>query len=48
MCRRVNVGLRYNVYSRLKDKGKFGESFSELVSRILDEVNENNGGGNAL
>jgi predicted CopG family antitoxin len=30
------VGLRYEVYTRLKDQGRFGESFSDLVSRIID------------
>jgi predicted CopG family antitoxin len=38
--KRVNIGLRYDVYTKLKDKGKFGESFSQLVSRVLDEVNK--------
>lgn len=30
------MGLRYEVYTRLKDQGRFGESFSDLVSRIID------------
>jgi predicted CopG family antitoxin len=34
--KRVNVGLRYEVYTKLKDQGRFGESFSDLVSRIID------------
>ena len=37
MNRRVNVGLRYDVYTKLKDKGKFGETYSDLVCRIIDE-----------
>jgi len=37
MIKRVNVGLRYEVYSRLKEKGKFGETFSDVVSRIMNE-----------
>ena len=37
MTRRVNVGLRYEVYSRLKERGRFGETFSDLVSRIMNE-----------
>jgi predicted CopG family antitoxin len=41
MRERKNVGIRYEVYERLKDKGKFGESFSELISRILEESGEN-------
>jgi predicted CopG family antitoxin len=38
MSKRVNVGLRYEVYAKLKDKGKFGETFSDLVSRLIDEI----------
>lgn len=37
MNKRVNVGLRYDVYTKLKDKGKFGETYSDLVCRIIDE-----------
>lgn len=40
MYRRVNIGLRDDVYNKLKDKGRFGESFSELVSRLIDEAND--------
>ena len=39
--KRVNVGLRYEVYTRLKDQGRFGESFSDLVSRIIDASDKN-------
>jgi predicted CopG family antitoxin len=39
MYKRVNIGLRDDVYNKLKDKGRFGESFSELVSRLIDEAN---------
>jgi len=39
MTKRVNVGLRYEVYTRLKEEGKFGESFSDLISRIIDAAN---------
>jgi predicted CopG family antitoxin len=35
------VGLRYEVYTRLKDQGRFGESFSDLVSRIIDAADKN-------
>jgi predicted CopG family antitoxin len=38
MYRRVTVGLRQDVYTRLRNKGKFGETFSDLVSRLIDEV----------
>lgn len=40
MHKRVNICLKYEVYAKLKDKGRFGESFSELVSRIINEYNE--------
>jgi predicted CopG family antitoxin len=39
MYKRVNIGLKYEVYNKLKDKGRFGESFSQVVSRLIDEVN---------
>lgn len=38
MSKRVNVGLRYDVYSQLKARGKFGETFSDVVSRIMNET----------
>jgi hypothetical protein len=40
MSKRVNVGLRYEVYAKLKDKGRFGETFSDLISRIIDELDK--------
>ena len=40
MYRRITVGIREDVYSRLRDKGKFGESFSELISRLLNNLEE--------
>lgn len=50
MCKRTTVGIRQDVYSRLRNKGKFGESFSELISRLIDdtETNITNNGGNDL
>jgi len=41
MSKRVNIGLRYEVYTRLKEEGKFGESFSDLISRIIDAATKN-------
>jgi hypothetical protein len=38
MKRRINVGLRYDVYARLKGLGKFGETYSDVVSRMMDEL----------
>lgn len=46
MYKRVTVGLREDVYARLRNKGEFGESFSELVGRILDKVDQISGAGN--
>jgi predicted CopG family antitoxin len=40
MQRRITVGLREDVYTRLKDKGRFGESFSGLVARLLNDLEE--------
>jgi predicted CopG family antitoxin len=36
--KRISVGLRQDVYARLRNKGKFGETFSDLVSRLIDEI----------
>jgi predicted CopG family antitoxin len=54
MHKRITVGLRQDVYARLKNKGRFGESFSELVSRLIDELDNvfpatgtTNSGGNS-
>jgi predicted CopG family antitoxin len=37
LYKRINIGVRYDVYTKLKENGKFGESFSDLISRILKE-----------
>ena len=37
-CKRHTVTLDDAVYSRLRISGKFGESFSQLISRILDDL----------
>ena len=36
--KRCTILLKEDIYKRLKTKGKFGESFSELISRLLDEI----------
>ena len=41
MYRVINVALRQEIYDKLRNKGKFGESFSELISRLLDGLDEN-------
>jgi len=40
MVKRVSVGLRDDVYSKLRNRGRFGESFSELVARLLNDLDE--------
>ena len=36
--KRCTILLKEDIYQRLKTKGKFGESFSELICRLLDEI----------
>jgi macrodomain Ter protein organizer (MatP/YcbG family) len=36
--RRKQISLYNSVISRLEKHGKFGETYSELVSNILDQV----------
>ena len=36
--RRCTVLLREEVYQRLRKKGLFGESFSDLINRLLSET----------
>ncbi|HKG86830.1 MAG TPA: antitoxin VapB family protein [Nitrososphaeraceae archaeon] len=40
MHKRISVGLRDDVYIRLRNRGRFGESFSELVARLLNDLEE--------
>ena len=42
--KRCTVLLRDGVYKRLKTKGQFGESFSDLVARLLDELEQESRG----
>ena len=35
---RTTVSLDISVYNRLKDKGTFGDSFSDVIARILNEL----------
>ena len=44
MRNRITVGLRYDVYSKLRERGKFGETFSDVVMRLLDELQVKKGG----
>jgi predicted CopG family antitoxin len=44
------VLLTKEVYQRLREKGKFGETFSDIVERLLNQIdyfdNKNKGGKN--
>ena len=41
------VLLTKEVYQRLREKGKFGETFSDIVERLLNQIDylESNKGG---
>ncbi len=41
--KRCTISVDPKVYLRLKKEGIFGESFSELVGRLLDLLNERKG-----
>jgi predicted CopG family antitoxin len=38
--RRCTVLLREEVYQKLRKKGLFGESFSDLINRLLTETDK--------
>lgn len=38
MSARTSITVKSQVYSRLKEYGKFGESYSSLIARLLDLV----------
>ena len=50
--KKCTILLKEEAYIRLKSKGRFGESFSELVSRLLNEIdyfeNKNKGEKNKI
>jgi predicted CopG family antitoxin len=37
MSDRTTISIRSDVYSKLKEHGRFGESFSDLVSRLMQQ-----------
>jgi predicted CopG family antitoxin len=37
-CVRHSLTINHSTYLRLKERGLFGESFSDLISRIIDEL----------
>lgn len=40
LCKRCTVLLSEDVYERLSSRGRFHESFSDLVTRLLNELDE--------
>jgi len=38
------VSLDIEVYRRLRSRGEFGQTFSEVVGKILDQLEVMNGG----
>lgn len=38
MNKRINIGVNRDVYERLAKLGKFGESYSDVINRILNEL----------
>jgi len=38
MSKRHTISLDEDVYTHLKSKGKFGESFNSLVNRLIDTI----------
>jgi predicted CopG family antitoxin len=42
--KRCTVLLKQDVYKRLKKRGRFGKSFSDVVARLIDESEEANRG----
>lgn len=37
---RKNLSIHIDTYEKLKSRGKFGESFSDIIDRLLDEKNK--------
>ena len=40
MFKRHTVSLTSNVYARLKNHGQFGESFNDLINRLVSEIEQ--------
>ena len=40
MYKRYPISVRAKVYTRIKEIGRFGESFSDVIERILNSVPE--------
>ena len=44
MQTRHTITIHHDVFQRLKLKGAFGESYSKLISRLLDYIDTIEGG----
>ena len=42
MNRLTTITIRKNNYERLRNLGKTGESFNDVLTRILDQIKEDN------
>ena len=40
---RKNLNIAEDTYDRLRKRGKFGESFDDLLNRLLNELEESEG-----
>jgi predicted CopG family antitoxin len=38
MSKRHSISIQSNIYTRLIQHGQFGESFSDLLNRLLNDV----------
>jgi predicted CopG family antitoxin len=47
MNTRHTITVRHDVFQRLKQKGAFGESYSKLISRLIDGIDNFEGGNNS-
>ncbi len=43
--KKCTISIEREIYIRLKNEGRFGESYSELVGRLLDRLKEKAAGG---
>jgi predicted CopG family antitoxin len=44
MSTRHTINVNHDVFQRLKLKGAFGESYSNLISRLMDLIDTMDGG----
>jgi hypothetical protein len=44
VSKRTTVSLDMQIYQRLRSRGHFGESFSDVLTRVLDQLENTDGG----